>query len=81
MEPSCLNDFEYSETAAKFAAMKIIRDNGFRGRQQETDGRPYHLNIVLEHSMRDLYKHKKEFIVTTELPPNIHCHSTADKWT
>ena len=81
VEPSCLNDFEYSETAAKFAAMKIIRDNGFRGRQQETDGRPYHLNIVLEHSMRDLYKHKKEFIVTTELPPNIHCHSTADKWT
>ena len=68
-----LQVFEYSETAAEFAAMKLIKENGVRGPERHVGDKSHHLNVVLEHDRREIYKNKKEFIIGEDLPSNIFC--------
>ena len=76
-----LQEFDYSETAAKFAVMKLIKKNGFRGPERRFGDRVHHLNLVLEHSKRELHKNKKEFIVAPDVAPNIFCCNVSKEWT
>ena len=76
-----LQEFDYSETAAKFAAMKLIKENGIRGPTRKVGDKTHHLNLVLEHDKRDLYKNKKEFVIDPDLPANIFCCNISKEWT
>ena len=75
-----LQEFDYSETAAKFAVMKLIKENGLRGPSRNVGGKTHHLNLVLEHDKRELYKNKKEFVIDSSLPANIFCCNVSKEW-
>jgi hypothetical protein len=75
-----LQRFEYSETAAKFAAIKLIRKNGIRGPQRKFGDSVRYLNLVLQHDRREVYKHEKEFIIDDNLASNIYCCNVAEQW-
>ena len=66
-----LGKFEFSETAAKFAVTKLIKENNIKGPPRRFGSSVHRLNLILEHDRRDLYKKQKEFIVNESLPPNI----------
>ena len=66
-----IEKFEYSETASKFAAMKLIKEKDLKGPSRQFGERTHHLNLILEHSTRDLHKYEKEFIISEKLPANI----------
>jgi len=68
-----IENFEYSEVASKFAAMRLIKQEGLKGPSRKFGEKIHHLNLVLEHNKRDLYKHQKEFIINKDekLPNNI----------
>ena len=68
-----IENFEYSELASKFAAMRLIKQEGLVGPLRKFGEKTHHLNLILEHNKRDLYKHQKEFVVDKgeKLPNNI----------
>jgi hypothetical protein len=66
-----IEKFEYSETASKFAAMKLIKEKALKGPSRQFGEKIHHLNLILEHSRRDLHKYEKEFIINERLPNNI----------
>ncbi len=74
-----LEEFEYSETAARFAAMKLIKENGINGPKRNNGDKSHYLNVVLEHNRRDIHKNEKEFIMIEEPPANIFC-MPSEKW-
>jgi len=53
--------------------MKLIKENGVRGPERHVGDKSHHLNVVLEHDRREIYKNKKEFIIGEDLPSNIFC--------
>jgi len=72
-----LDKFEYSETAAKFAALRMLTDNGFEGPPREVGDRQYHLSLVLEHARREMHKHTKEFVIGEDPADNIfYCNAS-----
>ena len=71
-----LQEFENSETAAKMAALRMIKKNGIRGPKRAVGDKVYYLNLVLEHDRRELHKNKKEFIQNDEVPSNINFVNT-----
>lgn len=66
-----LEKFEYSETAARFAAMRLIKENNLTGPSRKFGDKVHHLNLVLKHSRRELYEHTKKYIINESLPKNI----------
>jgi len=76
-----LREFEYSETAARFAAMRLIKENGLQGPERRFGDKVHNLNLVLEHDRRELHKHKKEFIVREDTTSNIFCCNASKEWT
>lgn len=77
---SALQEFEYSETAARFAALKLIKDNGLRGPKRSLGDTEHYLNLLLEHDKRELHKNKKDFIVESEAPNIFYCNISKE-WT
>lgn len=71
IKPEDLEKFEFSETAAKFAAMKLIKENNIKGPMRRFGSKEHRLNLVLEHDYREFRKNKKEFIINESLPSNI----------
>ncbi len=76
-----LREFDHSETVARFAAMRLIKENGFHGPERRFEDKVHYLNIILEHDKREIHKHKKEFIVGEGVASNIFCCSASPKWT
>lgn len=81
ISPHRLEEFEYSETAAKMATMRLIKENGLRGPRRSFGEKTHYLNLVLEHDRRVLHKNKKEFIQSSDLPPNINFFNITNSWT
>jgi len=75
-----LDDFEYSETAAKFAATNMIKGSGLRGPKRSVGDKIHHLNLILDHDRRDLHKNKKEFVISEDFPSNIFCCNISKEW-
>ena len=75
-----LQEFQCSETVAKFAAMRLIKENGLHGPPREFEDKVHHLNIILEHDKRELHKHEKEFIIGEDVTSNIFCCNVSKKW-
>jgi len=67
-----LDKFEYSETAARLGALKLIKDNGIKTTRKVTTGGRQNLNLVLKHNRRSLHKNNKEFIQSGDPPSNRH---------
>ena len=80
ISPENLEDFEYSETAAKFAAINMIKENGLRGPERSVGDKIHHLNLILDHDRRELHKNKKEFVISDELPSSIFCCNISKEW-
>lgn len=68
-----LNDFDYSETTVRLITSKLLKENGIKTVWKRTKGGYQNIYLVLEHDRRELYKHKKEFILNEELPSNVFC--------
>lgn len=75
-----LQDFEHSETAAKMATLRLIKENGMRGPSRAVGEKVHYLHVVLEHDKRELHKNKKEFMCIDDLPPNIYLCNTTGEW-
>ena len=67
--------FENSETAARLAALSKIKKNGLKGPARNINEKVHYLNIVLEHSARHPYKHKKKYIISDSLPEYVYCYN------
>ena len=76
-----LQEFENCGTVAKFAAMRLIKENGFHGPERRVGDKVHHLNIILEHDRREIHKNKKEFIVGEGVASNIFCCNVSEEWT
>tara|TARA_R110000824_G_scaffold65952_7_gene171415 strand:+ start:447 stop:1175 length:729 start_codon:yes stop_codon:yes gene_type:complete len=70
IEADDLDKFEFSETSARFAAMKLIQREGLKGPTRTFGEKSHHLNLVLEHNHRSIYKLEKKYIVSEDLLPN-----------
>tara|TARA_R110002020_G_scaffold6878_12_gene29209 strand:- start:13940 stop:14596 length:657 start_codon:yes stop_codon:yes gene_type:complete len=68
-----IDDFESSETAALLASSALIKRNGFKGPIRKVDDKIHNLNVVLQHNRRDIYKYKKKYIFSEDLPEHIFC--------
>ena len=66
-----LEKFEFSETAARFAAMKLIKENELKGPSRTVGDKVHYLNLKLEHNKRELYEYDKQYIINERLPKNI----------
>ena len=66
-----LAEFGHSETAAKLATTRLLKERGFRGPSRSFGEKVHYLNIILEHDRRELHKNKKEFVQSDDLPSNI----------
>jgi len=66
-----LEKFEFSETAARFAAMKLIKENDLKGPIRKFGDKVHYLNLVLEHNRRELYEYDKKYIINESLPKNV----------
>jgi len=75
-----LNEFEYSETAAKLTTLRLIKENGIRGPSRRSREREHYLNLVLEHNRRESHKNHKVFIHADELPANIYLCNITEEW-
>jgi len=75
-----LNEFEYSETAAKLATMRLIKERGLRGPSRSFGEREHYLNLILEHDKREAHKNQKVFIHGDELPDNIYLCNITGEW-
>jgi hypothetical protein len=70
-----IDEFEHSETAAKLATSRLIKENGLRGPARTVGEKVHYLNVVLEHDRREIHKNKKAFIRTDDLPDNIYLYN------
>ena len=75
-----MNEFEYSETAAKMITMRLIKQNGLQGPSRSFGEREHSLNLILEHDRREEHKNQKIFIGAEELPDNIYLCNITGEW-
>jgi hypothetical protein len=75
-----IDEFEHSETAAKLATLRMIKENGLRGPSRTVGEKVHYLNVVLEHDRREIHKNKKAFIHTDDLPDNIYLCNITGEW-
>ena len=75
-----MNEFEYSETAAKMITMRLIKQNGLQGPSRSFGEREHSLNLILEHDRREKHKNQKIFIAAEELPDNIYLCNITGEW-
>jgi hypothetical protein len=76
-----LEKFENSETAARLAATRLIRERGLKADKRIIKNKVSYLNVVLEHNRREFHKHKKDFIIGNDLASNIFCCNVSKEWT
>lgn len=70
--PPEMESFSSSHTAARLAAMSMIKSAGLRGPPRTVNDKTHYLNLILEHARRDIYKHRKK-ITHQGLPEYVYC--------
>jgi len=68
-----INLFENSQTAARLGALSMIKKNGLKGPPRSINEKVRYLNVVLQHADRDIYKHKKKYILSEDIPEHVYC--------